>query len=71
MAPLYDYECQECLKQNAVLKPISKIDDLELCCDQPMFRIIQVAQRFCTFDMQRRASIKRVMKKKMEAERKK
>ena len=42
----YDYECVECLRVVEVTKPISQLDDRELCpkCKKAMVRVLTAVQ---------------------------
>lgn len=44
--PKYQYECPECLKETEVVKPVSRIDETELCekCQKQMVRILTAVQ---------------------------
>lgn len=44
--PRYDYQCPECLREREVVKPISQLDESELCekCQKQMVRVLTAVQ---------------------------
>lgn len=44
--PTYSYSCPECLRETEVVKPVSRLDDSELCdkCKKQMVRILTAVQ---------------------------